>query len=262
MARPTKIWIDYFPIDNDIESDMKIEMLEAEMGLEWFALLIKMLAMIYKDWYYIRRDERIAKIFAKRNNIEVNVVINFINVCINEDIFNKKVFNAYKIITSRWIQKRYIKACERRKEIYFTKQIMLIWQSEVQSLLPWVNVNINEINDDISTQSKVKYSKEEYSIAKEKLWTFIEKWNWVRKIGDKAWLPKTSKITDDLLNNRIKVNEKYTEEEIKIAMNNYCKEIEKRKKGDKENWYYDHRFTFLKFIKQSNGLNEFINYWS
>jgi hypothetical protein len=46
MARPKKIGLEYFPLD--CQMDDKVEMLEAEHGLEGFAVYVKLLQAIYQ----------------------------------------------------------------------------------------------------------------------------------------------------------------------------------------------------------------------
>lgn len=46
MARPQKEGLDYFPLDTDIAEDEKILYLEAETGLEGFAIYVKLLSTI------------------------------------------------------------------------------------------------------------------------------------------------------------------------------------------------------------------------
>ena len=47
MARPSKIGLDYFPLDVTVEDS--IELLEAECGLSGFAILIKLWQKIYSQ---------------------------------------------------------------------------------------------------------------------------------------------------------------------------------------------------------------------
>ena len=159
MPRPIKEGLDYFPLD--VNLDDKIYMVECELGLTGFALLIKLFIKIYKNGYYINWNEKIAKMFARQNNIEINVVNKLLDVCINEEIINKALYKKYKILTSRGIQKRYLEAVKRRKEIALIKDYMLveIVEKSINVNINWINVNNNSIDDDDNKQSKVKESK-------------------------------------------------------------------------------------------------------
>jgi hypothetical protein len=81
------------------------------------------------------------------------------------------MFDIYKILTSSGIQKRYVEAIKRRKEITIEESYWLIDVPDISGVAVFyssleVNVDINSINDDISTQSKVKESKVKKTISK------------------------------------------------------------------------------------------------
>jgi len=164
MPRPIKEGLDYFPLDVDL--DDKIYMVECELGLTGFALLIKLFIKIYKNGYYVNWNEKIAKIFARQNNIEVDVVNRFLDVCINEKIINGALYEKYNILTSRGIQKRYLEAAKRRKEIALIKEYMCIKNVEksINANINWIDVNNNSINVDDNKQSRVEKSRVDKSI--------------------------------------------------------------------------------------------------
>lgn len=168
MARPIKEGLDYFPLDVDIDTDDKIAMIEALHGIEGFGILIKLFMKIYKESYFYEWDKREQLLFSKRVNVDINTVNEVVNDCINEGIFNKYLYQAFCVLTSKGIQKRYLEAIKRRKEVVFRKELFLIddvkpivGNSSIAVLLidannNKVNVNNNAINDVISTQRKEK----------------------------------------------------------------------------------------------------------
>lgn len=168
MARPTKTGLEYFPLDVDMDQDDKLFFIEAKHGLIGFAVVVRLLMLIYKDGYYKQyTEDKEAFMLAKRLSVEVNVLNNIINDCINEDIFNKKLFEQYGILTSRGIQKRYLEACARRKEVNIFKEYCLIDPKNYKNLVfEYINPVIVDINPDKcntvsaeTPQSKVKESK-------------------------------------------------------------------------------------------------------
>ena len=166
MARPNKEGLDYFPID--CKMDDKVYMVEVELGLEGFALFVKLLMKIYNENYYIEWTERKAKIFAKQNNTDINNVNTLINVCFNENLLNKKLYKKYQILTSNGIQKRYFHSIKNRKDISVIKEYLINGISNYLDNSD--NVNIKSINDDIKV-IKVKHnthSKVKDSIAKKR----------------------------------------------------------------------------------------------
>ncbi len=162
MGRPQKTGLDYFPLD--VHMDDSVELLEVDYGLKGFAILIKLYQKIYNNGYYINAAEREIKLLSRYINVDVELLNNVINATIKYKIFNKKLYNKYQILTSQGIQKRYLFATERRLEVDFIKEFLLL---EVNVYINQVNVNINplnvaetEVNTYIGTHIKEKKSKE------------------------------------------------------------------------------------------------------
>ena len=158
MARPIKQGLDYFNID--ILMDDKIELLEAKWKLEGFAILIKLFQKIYSNGYYYPWSEKEQLLFAGKIHKEIDVVKNFINDCINFEIFDKKMLEKQGVLTSRGIQKRYFAAVFRRKKIEVCQRLILIdINNFINDDSKLINVDINSINSSFGTQSKGKESK-------------------------------------------------------------------------------------------------------
>jgi hypothetical protein len=158
MSRPLKQGLDYFPMD--VEVDDKIELIEAKHGIAGFGVLIKMFQKIYKEGYYLNWNEETQLLFARRINVDINSVSDIIHDCFRYHIFNEELYTKHHILTSTGIQKRYLNATNRRKELFLHKKYVIVDINKI-------NVDINWINDNNSTQSKVKYSKVKKSIEKE-----------------------------------------------------------------------------------------------
>lgn len=172
MARPIKQGLDYFPLDVDIDSDDKTAMIEALHGIEGFGIVVKLLMKIYKEGYFYEWNKREQILFSKRVNVDINKLIEVVNDCINEGLFNKDMYDEHKILTSKGIQKRYLEAIKRRKEVVFLDKYYLI--DDIKPIVGTsnlsvflvdennnrVNVNINSVNGNISTQRKGKQNKE------------------------------------------------------------------------------------------------------
>ena len=113
MARPLKVGLDFFPLD--VVMDDNLELLEAEHGLEGFAIVIKLWQKIYQNGYFIEWEQDNALLFSRRINSELTKVNDVINSCLRRNIFNKAVYESHKILTSKAIQKRYDKICSDAK---------------------------------------------------------------------------------------------------------------------------------------------------
>jgi DnaD/phage-associated family protein len=100
-------------------------------------------------------------------SVDVNVIKNVVNDCINEGFFNRNLYGQYGILTSKGIQKRYLEACTRRKQVSIIKEYCLIdpenYKNIVFEYINPVNADINPDKCDITLtktpQSKVKESK-------------------------------------------------------------------------------------------------------
>ena len=159
-----KSGIDYFPLD--VTLDAKFELIEAEFGLTGFGVVVHLLQEIYgKAGYYIEWTEEVALLFARKVGLGGNAVSEIVEASIRRGMFDQEMYDKYRVLTSKGIQKRYFEAVSRRKALEVDFNILLI---DVAQILPNVNiqrgnVNILSKNADISKQSKVEESRVEKS---------------------------------------------------------------------------------------------------
>jgi hypothetical protein len=156
MGRPIKTGLDYFPLDVNIDDNL--ELIEAEHGLQGFAIVIKLWQKIYSNGYYIEWNSDTALLFSKKINSELTLINSVINSCFNRNILNKTLYEKYNILTSSGIQKRFLMAStqSKRKSICFYSEYTLV-NSEFTGLI----TEFIELTQEKSAQSKVKESKEE-----------------------------------------------------------------------------------------------------
>ena len=152
MARPFKSGVDYFPLD--VVVDDKVKILEAEHGLIGFGVWVKLQQKVYSSNYWVNWDKKAKIIFSNEVNVDINSVNDIINSCMEWEIFDRKIFEKYFVLTSRGIQKRYFKICEKRLRIEVIKEYLLI-EVPIIEKQEIVIVDINPVNSVISTQSKV-----------------------------------------------------------------------------------------------------------
>lgn len=157
MSRPIKQGIDYFPMDVDL--DGKFEFIEAKHGITGFGVIVKLYQRIYKEGYFLKWSDETALLFSKKVGVNIDEINAILEDCFKYDIFSNRVFSRNKVLTSSGIQKRFVSAITRRKEVYLCKSLIVI---DVNSL---INVNINWVNADNKTQSKGKKSIVKESIA-------------------------------------------------------------------------------------------------
>ncbi|WP_129600587.1 Lin1244/Lin1753 domain-containing protein [Anaerophilus nitritogenes] len=159
MARPQKTGLDYFPLDVDIDQDDKVALIEAQHGIEGFAIIIKLLMKIYKNGYFYEWTEKEQLLFSNRINVDINQVNVIINDCVKWELFDDEILRTYKILTSRGIQRRYLEAVGRRQKVKMYRNYLILDIETVNVYKNLVIVDINEVNDNINPQSKVKKSK-------------------------------------------------------------------------------------------------------
>ena len=161
MARPCKSGIDYFPLDVAMNDKMKL--IEAEFGLVGFAVVVKLWQKIYAGrGYYCEWNEEVALLFSREVGLGGNVISEIITAMLRRGLFEKKLFEKYRILTSPGIQKRYFEATERRKGFDVKKQYLLVNAdlNLINADNNPINVCNNSENVDNNPQSKVKKSKE------------------------------------------------------------------------------------------------------
>lgn len=162
MARPLKEGVDYFSLD--CYMDDKIKMIQAEFGLKGFAIVVKLWQTIYREHgYYCEWNEEKKLLFASEEGADCGpgLINEIVQACIRRDIFSKKLFDKYQILTSRGIQKRYLSITAKRKKAEMKKEYSLVEvaHNSFNDDNNRVNVGKNQVNSVDNTQSKVKESK-------------------------------------------------------------------------------------------------------
>ena len=154
MARPKKQGIDYFPLDVNFFSDVKIRKIARACGSQSTSILICLLCNIYKDnGYYILWDEDLPFVIADSVGVSEGAVKEVILKAIQVDFFNKDIYEKYKVLTSHGIQSRFKSAVYKREEIEYVVEYLV---SDIQNS---ISDGKNCVSDTESTQSKVKVNR-------------------------------------------------------------------------------------------------------
>jgi hypothetical protein len=149
--------LDYFPLDVSLST--KIELVEAQYGLQGFAIVIKLWQMIYaQKGYYLEWNEEVELLFAKRAGVKSDYLSEIVEALTKRGIFDRDLYEKYQILTSSGCQERYFGVVKqlRRKEIEVDERFLLV---KVTDFLPndnilWKNAYIFNENDNISQQKK------------------------------------------------------------------------------------------------------------
>lgn len=163
MARPFKNGLDYFPFDVDTENDDKIQLIEALHNAEGFAVIVKLWCKIYDNGYFYNWTEKEQLLFSKRVNVDINKVNAIINDAIKYGLFNAELFETHHILTSERIQRTFIEAIGRRKNVKIHTDYLLIDVNEHKN---GVNVDIIGVNVDnkYTKESKVNIKEKEIKV--------------------------------------------------------------------------------------------------
>jgi hypothetical protein len=188
MARPKTTALTYFPFNVDFFEDDKIQLIEAEFGIKGVFIAIKLLCKIYKEngYFYQWGDDQ-CLLFAKNagNGIVSNLVQEVIQGLIKRSFFDKEMYDSFKILTSKAIQNRFIKALERSKNIEIIKEYAC------KGVEMPVNVTLISVNVTLMPQIKEDKIKEENNTPLPptgdvcEFYPFEEFWNdYEKKRGD------------------------------------------------------------------------------
>lgn len=182
MARPKKKGIDYFPVD--VKMDDEITLILAKHGAEGFGILVILWQIIYNNGFYVPWTEKELLLYNNRFYADSNKVNDVINECLKWEIFDSKLYNKHKILTSCGIQKRFVEAISRRESVEVDKRYWML--SDVNANINFINVDDNPQNGDNNPQSKEKDKIEQYKID---LWKMYP-----RKEGKKKYLSVVDKL--------------------------------------------------------------------
>nr|BDD48396.1 replisome organizer protein [Balneolaceae bacterium] len=165
MARPKKDTLDYYPKDTTQNSDPKIQYVMAVHGAIGKHIYNTLLDHIYgrDNGYYLVFDDRRKILFCDEEKLDQDTVTSVLETCLEEGLFNKKLYDLGFFLTSEAIQERYLKACYSRTRIELEGVVTLINEEQANELVSKkttiVFKNKTQVSQQKSTQSKVKKSK-------------------------------------------------------------------------------------------------------
>ena len=150
-------------------------------GPNSIAIIILLLGNIYGDeGYFMKWDEDVCFLVADAVGAKEVYVKEVLKKCLQVDLFSSELFEKYKIITSKGIQKRFFEITKRRKRENLINDYLLVNVAETGVIVAETPINVTETGVIVaetpinvtetgvivskSTQSKVKESKVKKSI--------------------------------------------------------------------------------------------------
>lgn len=174
MARRRQEGNLFFRLDVDFFSDKKIKILKARYGTDGITLYLYLLCEIYKTGYYLKVDEDFEFIISDDLNMDCNKVKQVLNFLLERSLFNDKLFQSDKVLTSAGIQRRY-QGMVKARAIKTPIRVEGFWLLPEDETEPFIKVhpslnnsennhNNSEKNDDNSEkkETKEKERKGEY----------------------------------------------------------------------------------------------------
>lgn len=130
MARTSKKGLEYFPMDIDIFSDLKIRKLIKYQGGKAVSIYALLLCNIYKNGYYIEWDEELPFICSELTGFDEAYVSEVIKICLSLGLFSKDLFDAEGVLTSKGIQERYSRICSQSRRVCNISDYNLLTQQQ------------------------------------------------------------------------------------------------------------------------------------
>lgn len=131
--------LEYFPLDSDFFSDKKIKVVLARYGADGVTLYLYILCEIYKNSYYISADDDFYYVASADLNMSSDKVKQVLNFLLKRSLFDDKLFQSDKVLTSTGIQEQYQESVKERakKNPVTVEKYWLLKEEETQ---PYIKV--------------------------------------------------------------------------------------------------------------------------
>ena len=216
MARQIEIGLRYFPMSTGIFNDRKIRRLLKTFGAKGYLIYNFVLCEIYKDkGYFVQCDDDFLFDIADNLAIDENLVKEVINFCVSNVLFDKRVFDVEKVLTSAGIQQRYIEVKSRSGVSILDCYKINAAEKPINATLIPINAAEKPINVALIPQKKRKEKESKEKKRKEKeiklpftSEKFIETWDIL--ISTKKWKKKSLQALQMSLNQLGKYDEEFS----------------------------------------------------
>lgn len=163
MARPLAKAIDYFPFDVHFFEDPKLRLIKGEFGLKGVITTIYLLCEVYGgEGYYVKFGDEERFLLADKIGGEVspNFISEVLGGCLRRGIFDRAVYEMSGVLTSKGIQRRYVRAVSTRTEIRVESAYWLLDSSNADDVPEWIVPKI-KINGIVLQRNKVDLQNNE-----------------------------------------------------------------------------------------------------
>lgn len=186
----------------------------------------------------------------------------------------KKIINKFHKNKKVFFEKGWIFVVNFAKNQRANESMKIGIERELACVPPLIKAKFDTLSDGIDTLSdsgvyrdlNLNPNRDLNLNPKEKnLEQLVECWNNIKITSScknpsvilrKPLMMKCTRLTAEVKKATDSSLKKYSVEEVHAAIGEYAKDIANRKQD--EGGYFEHRFSFLKFLEQKNGLTEFI----
>ena len=159
MGRNVKQGFNYFSLDVDIFSDIKIRKLIKNHSGRALSVYICVLAFIYRNGYYVLNDEDFGFIVSEQTGDKVEFIEAVLDYCVKVGLFSAEMFEQ-GVYTSKGVQERYLAMCKASRRNIIFSEYTLISSEEM-------GINSEEIAIN-SEKTPIKKSKVNISFLEKK----------------------------------------------------------------------------------------------
>lgn len=170
MARPRKTGLEYFSLDVDILSDIKIKkLIRRKGGGRALSVYIALLCQIYKKGYYFDYDEDTSFLLSVDLDEEENYVEDIIKYCIEIGLFDMEIYKEHSVLTSRTIQERFTYVCKTTQRKVSIENYNLLDNKDINNEQTGVNGPKTRVNNEVTTdkQDRTRQKKSKTQSKKE-----------------------------------------------------------------------------------------------
>lgn len=108
MSGKKKVGLDFFYLYTDAFQDLKVRKLIKRKGASAFTIYICVLCEIYRtNGYFMKFDVDVPFFVCEQTGATEELCLDVIKTCISIGLFDSKMFNRYKVLTSTRIQEHY-----------------------------------------------------------------------------------------------------------------------------------------------------------
>lgn len=151
--------IDFFPYPSQNSTALKL--VEAKYKLRGVAIYLKILQKIFnEEGYFMQISDDIILLFKQEIGVNDNIIPELINECIARGLFDKEMYERYKILTSDNIQKEYLNAVRKRKNFNIKEEYRLHFATNFLKTAEEKRKTAEEIKKTAEETDKGKESKE------------------------------------------------------------------------------------------------------